>query len=81
MDTKISTIEKNANEEIRVSLTEFKGHDLIDIRVYATPAATGEAVPTRKGLCVKPELLSDLIAALQDAEAQARKAGLLAKAA
>ena len=60
-------ITKNAAEEIRVALTEFKDHQLVDLRVYATNGATGERVPTKKGLTVKPALLASLIEALQRA--------------
>lgn len=67
MEKHIATIEKNVAEEIRVALTEFKDHQLVDLRVYATNGATGERVPTKKGLTVKPALLAPLIEALQRA--------------
>ncbi len=67
MEKHITSIEKNAAEEIRVALTEFKDHQLVDLRVYATNGASGERVPTRKGLTVKPALLAALISALQQA--------------
>ncbi len=30
----IDKFEKNATEEVRVSLTAYKGHELMDLRVY-----------------------------------------------
>ena len=33
--TLIGTVEKNSLEEIRVSLDEFHGHHLVDVRTYA----------------------------------------------
>lgn len=40
---------KNVNEEVRASLTEFRDHDLIDLRVWVEDQE-GKAVPTRKGM-------------------------------
>ena len=50
---------KNATEEVQVSLTEFKGYDLIDLRVYYCPP-DGEPVPTKKGLTMSVGLYPDL---------------------
>ena len=33
-DTLISTIEKNRRETIRISLTTFKQHELVDARIF-----------------------------------------------
>jgi len=71
----IATIPKNAREEIRIGLSEFMGHDLLDIRVYADDGA--KHVPSKKGLSVRVERLRDLQAALSEAEAVAVKNGLL----
>lgn len=75
MEKQIATIPKNAREQLRVSLTEFKGHDLIDVRVYAD---TGEKlVATRKGITASVDHLPAIVAALQRAMTEARAAGLL----
>jgi hypothetical protein len=50
---------KNAIEEVRVSLTEYKGHELMDFRVYYCPS-DGEPVPTKKGLTMSVELYANL---------------------
>jgi len=74
----IAVIRKNAMEEIRVELTEFNGYDLIHLRVWTEPRAGGsERIPTKAGIACRVTLLPDLIAALQQAEAAARAAGLL----
>jgi hypothetical protein len=74
----IATIEKNKLEEIRVGLSEFNGHDLLNIRIWAAPRNGGaERIPTKAGICCNVRLLPDLIAALQKAEVAARQAGLL----
>ena len=51
MDELIAQFEKNATEVVRVSLTEFRGRKLVDLRVYYTDDA-GEYRPTRKGISI-----------------------------
>ena len=77
MEKLIETIPKNAREEISISLTEYHGHDLYDVRVFTEPYSGTEWLATRKGVCLSVAKLPDLIAALQQAEAEARAAGLL----
>lgn len=78
MEKTVAKIQKNAREEVRVGLCEFKGHDLFTVRVFADVAdVTGDRVPTRKGLTANVRLLPDLVRALVAAEAEARAAGLL----
>ena len=77
MERHIATFSKNKVEEIRIDLTEYQGHDLISARVWAPSQGTGVKVPTKKGLTLNVRLLPDLIEALQEAEREARAAGLL----
>jgi len=49
----VYTWPKNAREEVRASLTEFKGHRLADIRVYAADDEGDGDHPTRKGISVR----------------------------
>ncbi len=79
MKTDIATIEKNKIEELRVALKEYKGHDYVDVRTYVEPYADeGQGrVPTKKGVALALTKLPELIAALQQAESEAREAGLL----
>lgn len=79
-DRTIATVPKNASEEVHVSLREFKGHRLIDLRVFTKSAVGGEPLPTRKGVTLKIGTLPELIGALQKAEVEARAAGLLSDA-
>jgi hypothetical protein len=72
-----SVIRKNAVEEIRIGLSTFSGHDLINIRVWADPRSGGERIPTKAGIACKVTLLPELIEALRRAEAEARDTGLL----
>ena len=75
----IATIPKNACQEIRVALDEFKAADatynMVSVRVFYEDG--GEYRPGRNGLNVRVELLPAIVAALRDAETEARKAGLL----
>ena len=64
-DIVVATIPKNAREEIRVALTEFKGHRRIAVRVWARTA--DGAVPTRQGFAVAVERCPELIAGLGEA--------------
>jgi len=74
MTKEIAKIEKNAQEEIIVQLTEFKGYDLVDLRVWAKSVIGEPGKPTKKGLSVKPDILPELIRALQKAERTYREA-------
>ena len=74
----VATIRKNALEEIRIGLSEFNGHDLLNIRIWSEPRNGGaERIPTKAGICCNVRLLPELIEALRQAEAAARQAGLL----
>ena len=74
----LAIIRKNALEEIRVGLSEFNGHQLINIRVWTEPRNGGsERIPTKAGIACRVALLPEIIDALQQAEARARARGLL----
>ena len=74
----IAAIPKNAIEELRVELTEYRGHHLVQARIWANyDSATTPKRPTRKGFALTVERLPDLIAALKDAERRARDLGML----
>ena len=76
--TVIATIEKNASEELRVALGEYRGHNLVNVRIWANYDSAGsEKRPTNKGFALRVERLPELIAGLKKAEAEARAAGLL----
>ena len=77
MEEVVATIAKNKREEVRVALTEYEGHDLCDVRIFAEPYAGDEWVATKKGVCLGVAKLPGLIAALQRAEAEARANGLI----
>ena len=51
---------KNATEEVRASLTEYKGHKLIDLRIYYDPEDGGDRRPTKKGITIDVSLYPEL---------------------
>lgn len=77
MDKIVHQFVKNATEEVRVSLTEFKGHKLIDLRIYFEPEDGGERRPTRKGITVDVGLYPELKRALLKLEKELLKEKLL----
>lgn len=78
MDKQIATIEKNSTEQIHVSLSEYRGSDLVGIRVFFNASVTGQDWrPTKKGLTVKIAKLPAILDALKQAESEAKNAGLL----
>ena len=68
MDKLITSFQKNKFEEVRVQVKEFKGYDLLDIRVYTTIKETEEKIPTGKGLSINVSHFYDLKKALLEAE-------------
>ena len=58
---------KNAMEEVRASLTEYKGKQYIDLRVFYKDDSN-ELKPSKKGLTLAPELIFELEKAVQKLE-------------
>ena len=59
----IHRFEKNGFEEVRVSLTTFKGKEYIDLRAYFK-GDDEEMHPSKKGLTLSLDLLPELEVAL-----------------
>lgn len=76
-DTLVRVIPKNAAEELRISLTEYNGHSLVDLRTYVEYRTTAKIGPTKKGVTFAVALLPEIVAGLQEAEAEARRLGLI----
>lgn len=68
MDQTVSVFPKNKFQEVRVGIREFKGNDLVDIRIWTMTQGAEQMVPTAKGVTVNVHLLPKLLSALQDAE-------------
>jgi hypothetical protein len=63
-DYPVAQFKKNASEEVRVSIGEFQGHKLINMRVYFR-SATSEWLPSRKGLALGIDRYRELADAVQ----------------
>ena len=73
----ISQITKNAREVVFLSLSEFKGRKLIDIRVHVPGDQEGEWVPTRKGVSLAVSLYPAFKQGLAQLEQALIQKGLL----
>jgi len=67
MDELIAQFEKNATEVVRVSLTEYRGRKLVDVRVYYSDDE-GQYRPTKKGVSLSVEVYPDFKRALLELE-------------
>lgn len=61
----IASIPKNAREEIRVSVDDFQGHRLCNVRVWYREGE--EFRPGKQGIALRLDLLPQLVTALKDA--------------
>ncbi len=68
MDKTIATFKKNKFQEIRVGIREFKGNDLVDIRIWTMTQGAEEMVPTAKGVSINVSLFPELRKAIADVE-------------
>jgi hypothetical protein len=74
----VATLRKNARESVRVALEDFRGHNLLDVRLTVPLAAHAPSLtPTAKRISVNVAMLPSLRATLADAEAQAVALGWL----
>ena len=72
-DVIIGSIEKNKREEIRVTLSNFKGHDLVGCRIWFK--AKDEYKPSNKGIALNVRILPELTGLLEEAEKKAVELG------
>jgi Transcriptional Coactivator p15 (PC4) len=72
-DRLIATIKKNSREEIRVSRSDFNGHDLVSLRVWFE-AEDGSKRPGKSGIAFRRSLLPEVGAALSQAAAETERA-------
>ena len=63
MDELIAQFEKNATEVVRVSLTEYRGRKLVDVRVHYADDE-GQYRPTKKGVSLSLDVYPDFKRAL-----------------
>jgi hypothetical protein len=57
----IGSFEKSGLEEVRVTLSTYRGTRYLDLRVFAKRASLeGEPAPTHKGITLKADLAGEL---------------------
>jgi len=67
-DQTVGEVQKRGGEVIKVCRKQYRGHDLVDVRVYiAGGAEDGGDQPTRKGLCCSPERWRRLLPLVEQA--------------
>lgn len=65
-NTLIYSFRKNAGEQVRICLSDFKGKDLIDVRVYYLDDGPGENwKPSRRGICMQRDHMQRLLEGLK----------------
>jgi len=79
MDICVASFPKNKFEEIRVQVKEFKGYDLVDIRVFAGTRDGEEKVPTGKGISINVSHFNELKKAILETEKVLRENQLLSE--
>ncbi|MBI2871021.1 MAG: transcriptional coactivator p15/PC4 family protein [Candidatus Omnitrophica bacterium] len=77
MQKVVKTIEKNKFQEVRVGISEFKGNDLIDIRIWNTVKDSDEKSPTAKGVSLNVALYPELKEAILELEKELKKNNLI----
>ena len=75
-DIVVGGFAKNPREDVRVAISNFKGHDLVGVRVWFRDA-NDELRPSKAGVTVKVELLPELLRLLQAAKDVVIEKGML----
>ncbi len=68
MDKTVAKFQKNKFQQVQVGIREFKGNDLVDIRVWTQVQGGDHMVATAKGVSINIHLLSELKKALDQVE-------------
>jgi hypothetical protein len=79
MSEPIAIIKKNSVDEVRVTLSEYRGRHLLDLRIFTELDNSDEKVPTKRGVNLRVEQLPELLQALEQARAVAVERGFLKK--
>lgn len=73
----ITKFKKNATEEVRATLDEYRGKQVIDLRVWVEPDEGKERIPTKKGLTLSVSCFPELKKAIEEVEKRLKEKGLL----
>lgn len=73
----IGEVSKNSMETVKVHISRFKGKVYVDARVFtmddAGSGAEGPTIATKKGLCLSPDVMLELLPLLSQAQEMASK--------
>lgn len=68
MEKEVSSFLKNKFQDVRISIREFKGNNLLDIRIWTASQSEGKMIPTAKGISIRLDLLPKLKESLSAVE-------------
>ena len=63
----LGEIKKNLFEKVQISISEYKGSQFLDVRIYAL-LDNGRWVPTQRGITVSPKRLDEMLSILNSAK-------------
>ncbi len=72
----VGSFPKNNREDVRVSLSKFKGYDLLGVRVWYR-SEHDDPKPSKSGITIRVEMLPELLELMHQAKAIAVEKGLL----
>lgn len=77
MNEIVSSFPKNKYEEVRFQIKEYKGKDLIDIRIWTDVKGAEEKIPTTKGVTMNVSHFLDLKRSILELERVLRHHNLI----
>jgi len=75
-ETIVGSFPKNNREEVRVTLSKFKGYDLVGVRQWFRNE-NDEPRPSKSGITIRVDLLPELLDLIQQAQDKAVEQGIL----
>lgn len=66
----IASISRGQTEELRVAISEYKGKQYLDLRIFYTTDDGATWNPTKKGVTVSPDNLQQFKEAIEEAQNQ-----------
>jgi hypothetical protein len=60
----IAEIQKNRTQKIIISVNKYEGHTYVDLRIHFKDEKTGDYLPTRKGIAIKPMIGKQVVDAI-----------------
>ena len=64
----LATIDRTDTEQLQISVSEYKGKNYFNLRIYYTTDEGATWLPTKKGVTFAPEQLDVLTDAIEEAK-------------